>query len=72
MKIFLTILTTVLIILAATYLCLRFYFAYKDNLEVQKAHEQLEELKTQDYHSQLYLPPPKMDESKMPQNGKWY
>jgi len=47
MKIFLTILAIILIILATTYLCLRFYFAYKDSLEVQKAHQQLEELKTQ-------------------------
>ena len=71
MKIFLTILAILLIILAII-LCLRFYFAYKDAVAVQKALQQLEELKTQDYHSQLYLPPPKMDESKMPQNGKWY
>jgi hypothetical protein len=71
MKIFLRILIILLIILAIVSF-LWSYSVYKDATATRKAYQQLEELKTQDYHSQLYLPPPKMDESKMPQNGKWY
>ena len=68
MKILIFIILIIIALLSSRF----YYLAIKDREAVQKALEQLEELKTQDYHSQLYLPPPKMDESKMPQNGKWY